>query len=136
MSTIINMERKEAGHTLKVQRLVYFINEVLSHSKACYPQVQKLLYVVLITKRKLRHYLDGHHIVVVSSSGLGDIIDNREFYGHIAKWGLELMGPNITYVPRTTVKCQVLVYIYLIYCGYTFISIKMCHYLYTHISLL
>jgi len=32
---------------------VYFISEVLSESKARYPQIQKLLYTVLIAKRKL-----------------------------------------------------------------------------------
>ena len=35
---------------------VYFISEVLSESKLHYPQVQKLLYMILITSRKLRHY--------------------------------------------------------------------------------
>jgi len=38
--------------------------------------VQKLLYTMLNTKRKLRHYFDSHPVVVVSSSGLGDIINN------------------------------------------------------------
>jgi hypothetical protein len=47
------VEREEEGHALKVQCLVYFISKVLSDSKTCYPQIQKLLYVVLITKRKL-----------------------------------------------------------------------------------
>jgi hypothetical protein len=55
---------------------VYFISEVLSNSKARYLRIQKLLYAMLITKRKLRHYFNAHPMVVVSSSGLGDIINN------------------------------------------------------------
>jgi hypothetical protein len=47
------VERQEEGHALKVQRLVYFISEVLSNTKMHYPQIQKLLYVILITRRKL-----------------------------------------------------------------------------------
>jgi hypothetical protein len=39
---------------------------VLSNSKAHCPQIQKLIYVVLISKRKLRHYFDAHPIMVVS----------------------------------------------------------------------
>jgi hypothetical protein len=35
---------------------VYFVSEVLSESKALYQLVQKLLYAVLITALKLRHY--------------------------------------------------------------------------------
>ena len=53
ISTAIVVEREEAGHAYKVQRLVYFISEVLNEPKTRYPQVQKLLYAILITSRKL-----------------------------------------------------------------------------------
>ena len=63
---------------------------------------------MLIAKRKLRHYFDGHLVVVISSSSLGDIINNWESIDCITKWGLELMGLDITYTPRTTIKSQLL----------------------------
>ena len=63
---------------------------------------------MLITKPKLRHYFDSHPMVVFTSSGLGDVINNRESTGYIAKWGLELMGLDITYAPRTAIYSQVL----------------------------
>jgi hypothetical protein len=47
------VERAENGHTLIVQRLAYYISEVLSETKARYPQIQKLLYVVLLERCKL-----------------------------------------------------------------------------------
>jgi dsDNA-binding SOS-regulon protein len=53
VSTAIVVERQEDGHTSPVQRPVYFVNVVLSESKARYQPVQKLLYAVLITSRKL-----------------------------------------------------------------------------------
>jgi hypothetical protein len=53
VSSTIVVERQEDGHTYPVQRLVYFVSEVLSESKARYQLVQKLLYAVLITSRKL-----------------------------------------------------------------------------------
>jgi hypothetical protein len=56
VSTAIVVERQEDGHAYPVQRPVYFVSEVLSESKARYQPVQKLLYAVLITSRKLRHY--------------------------------------------------------------------------------
>jgi hypothetical protein len=56
LSTAIIVERQEDGNAYPVQRPVYFVSEVLSESKARYQLVQKLLYTVLITPRKLRHY--------------------------------------------------------------------------------
>jgi hypothetical protein len=45
---------------------VYFISEVLSKSKVCYPSIQKLLYAILIRSRKLRRYFNEYQISVVT----------------------------------------------------------------------
>ena len=66
ISTAIVVEHKEVGHAYKVQRPVYFISEVLNESKTHYPQVQKLLYAILIMSRKLRHYFEYYKIAVVT----------------------------------------------------------------------
>jgi hypothetical protein len=39
VSAALVVEREEVGHALKVQRPVYFINEVLADSKTRYPQI-------------------------------------------------------------------------------------------------
>lgn len=81
---------------------------MLAGAKTRYPQVQKLLYGVLITARKLAHYFQGHSVTVVTSFPLGDVIRNREVTGRIAKWALELMPLDITFKARTSIKSQVL----------------------------
>jgi hypothetical protein len=70
--------------------------------------MQKLVYVILMTKRKLWHYFDAHPITVVSKYPLREVIQNAEAEGRIAKWALEMMGPNITYALRSAIKSQVL----------------------------
>jgi hypothetical protein len=61
-----------------------------------------------MTKRKLQHYFDVHPITVVSKYPLGEVIQNPEAKGRIAKWALELTGQNITYAPLSAIKSQVL----------------------------
>jgi hypothetical protein len=85
-----------------------FISEVLSETKIRYPQIQKLLYAVILTLRKLQHYFESHPVTVVSSFPLGEIIQCRESSGRIAKWAVELMGETISFAPRKAIKSQVL----------------------------
>jgi hypothetical protein len=109
VSTAIIVERQENGHAYPVQRLVYFVSEVLSESKARYQPAQKLLYVVLITLRKLQHYFQEYSISVVTDYPLGDILWNQDATRRISKWAVELGTLNIDFKPRTAIKSQALV---------------------------
>jgi hypothetical protein len=73
-----------------IQRLVYYIGEVLHEAKTRYLDTHKLLYVVLVASRKLRHYFQAHRVVVVTSFLLRAILHNSNATGNIAKWAAEL----------------------------------------------
>jgi hypothetical protein len=66
VSAALVVEREGPRISVKVQRPVYFMREVLFDSKTRYSQIQKLVYAVLMTKHKLHHYFDTHPITVVS----------------------------------------------------------------------
>ena len=70
--------------------------------------MQKLLYAVLMATRKLLHNFTDHEVAVVTSYPLGDIIRNRDVVGRISKWALKLMGHDMRYIPRITIKSQAL----------------------------
>jgi hypothetical protein len=96
------------GRVRTVQRLVYYISEVLHEAKIRYLEVNKLLYAVLIASRKLRHYFQAHKISVVSSFPLRAVLHNPNATGNIAKWAAELVEFELDFVPRHAVKSQVL----------------------------
>jgi hypothetical protein len=90
VSTVLVTERKEEGQAYPIQQPAYYVSEVLADTKTHYTKPQKLLYVLLITSRKLRHYFQAHKIVVPSSFPLGEIIRDRDANDRIVKWSVEL----------------------------------------------
>jgi hypothetical protein len=93
---------------IKKQAPVYFVSEVLSLSKKNYTELEKVLYVVLMASRKLRHYFQAYHIIVPSTQPLKDIMRNREATGRIGKWAAEPNEFSIDYMHRSSIQSQTL----------------------------
>jgi hypothetical protein len=91
-----------------IQKLVYYVSEVLHEAKARYLETHKLLYVVLVASRKLRHYFQAHRVVVMTSFPLRAILHNSNATGNITKWAAELAEFQLDFQPRHVVKSQVL----------------------------
>jgi hypothetical protein len=92
----------------KKQVPIYFVSEVLSPSKRNYTELEKVLYVVLMASRKLRHYFQSYHIIVPSSQPLKDIIRNREATGRLGKWAAELNKFTSDFVHGSSIQSQAL----------------------------
>jgi hypothetical protein len=108
VSTVIAVERPEAGRAQPVQRPVYYLSEVLSASKQNYPHYQKMCYGVYFAAKKLKQYFQEHSITVFCTAPLAEIMGNRDASGRVAKWAIELAPYTILYQPRTAIKSQAL----------------------------
>ena len=108
VSTALVVERPEEGKTHGVQRPVYYVSDVLSPAKQRYPHYQKLAYDVFTTARKLPHYFAEHPITVVCDSAISSILNNPQATGRVLQWGIELAPHDITYLPRLSIKSQIL----------------------------
>jgi hypothetical protein len=78
-------------------------------SKARYQLVQKLLYAVLITSRKLRHYFQEYSVSVITDYPLDNILRKQDATRRISKWAVELGALDIDFKPCTAIKSQALV---------------------------
>lgn len=75
-----------------------FVNCV-SHSlkdvETRYPQIEKVVYSLIIASQKLRHYFQGRHIQVMTNQPLKRILHKSDITRRLAAWTIELSQFNI-----------------------------------------
>jgi len=96
--------REDSG----IQRPVYYVSKSLHEAEVRYLSLEKAFLAVVHATRKLPHYFQAHTIVVLTQLTLKSILRSADYTGRIAKWGTILGAFDIKYMPRTSVKGQVL----------------------------
>ena len=81
-----------------------FLHEV----EICNLPLEKAIMAVVHGTRKLPHYFQAHTVVVQTQLPLKAILRSADYTGRIAKWGTILGTFDIKYMPRTSVKGQIL----------------------------
>ena len=91
-----------------IQRPVYYLSKSLHKAEVCYLPLEKAILAVVHAIRKLLHYFQAHTVVILTQLLLKSILRSADYTGRIAKWGIILGAFDIKYMPRTSIKGQVL----------------------------
>ena len=90
------------------QRLVYYVSKSLNEAEMRYLPLEKAILVMVHVTRKLPHYFQVHTVVILTQLPLKSILRSADYTGKVAKWGTILGAFDIKYMPRTSIKGQVL----------------------------
>ena len=91
-----------------IQRSVYYVSKSLNEAEVHYLPLEKAILAVVHATRKFPHYFQAHIVVVLTQLPLKSILRTADYTGRIAKWGTILGAFDIKYMPRTSIKGQVL----------------------------
>ena len=91
-----------------VQRPVYYVSKSLHEAEVRYLPLEKAILAVVLGTRKLPHYFQAHTVVVLTQLLLKTILRSADYTRKVAKWGIILGIFDIKYMPRTSIKGQVL----------------------------
>jgi hypothetical protein len=105
VSVVLVQEKEEEGKLKQIP--VYFASEALLGSKLFYLELEMIAYAVIMAARKLRHYIEGHRIRVITNQLLNDLFTNKEASNQIIKWVAELSEYTVDFERRNAIKSQV-----------------------------
>ncbi|GAA0178130.1 hypothetical protein LIER_29796 [Lithospermum erythrorhizon] len=91
-----------------VQKLIYYVSHVLHGSEENYPTIDKFAFVLVIYAHRLKSYFESHPITIVTDQPLKRILTIPALSGQMTSWAVELGEFDITYLPRISIKAQVL----------------------------
>ena len=92
-----------------IQRPIYYVSKSLNKAEVRYLQLEKAILAMVHATRKLPHYFQVHTVVILTQLPLKLVLRSADYTGRIAKWGTILGAFDIKYMPRTSIKGQVLV---------------------------
>ena len=92
-----------------LQRSVYYVSKSLHETEVRYSPLEKAILAVVYASQKLPHYFQAHRVVFLTQLPLKSILRTADYTGRITLWNMILGAFDIKYMPRTSIKGQVLV---------------------------
>ena len=91
-----------------LQRLVYYVSKSLHEAEVRYLPLEKAILDVVHATRKFPHYFQAHTVVVLTQLPLKSVLRTADYTRRIVLWNTILGAFDIKYMPRTSIKGQVL----------------------------
>ncbi|XP_019161181.1 PREDICTED: uncharacterized protein LOC109157795 [Ipomoea nil] len=92
----------------RTQHPVYYVSRSLNEAETRYTALEKIVYALVITVRKLAPYFQAHTVRVLTDQSLGSVLQNPTSSGRLVKWAMELTQYGFEYQPRPSIKGQAL----------------------------
>ena len=84
------------------------MSKSLNEAEVHYLPLEKAILAVVHATRKLPYNFQAHTVVVLTQLPLKSILKSADYTGRIAKWDTILGAFDIKYMPRTSIKGQVI----------------------------
>ncbi|XP_019166527.1 PREDICTED: uncharacterized protein LOC109162263 [Ipomoea nil] len=102
VSSVLVREEERAKHP------VYYVSRSLKTAETRYTPLEKVVYALVVTVRKLAPYFQVHTVRVLTDQPLGGVLCNPTSSGRLVKWAVELIQYGIEYQPCPSIKVQAL----------------------------
>ncbi|GAA0184005.1 hypothetical protein LIER_31319 [Lithospermum erythrorhizon] len=90
------------------QRSIYYVSCVLHGAEENYQIIDKFVFAMVISARKLKIHFESHPIQVLTDQPMKRVITSPQLSRRLMTWAIELSEFDISYVPRTSIKAQAL----------------------------
>jgi len=87
---------------------MYFVSKVFKGAELRYQKIERLALEIITTSRKLRHYFQSHKIIVKMNYPVKQVLSKLDLAGRMVSWSVDLTEYDLQYVPRSSIKSQVL----------------------------
>ncbi|GAA0157118.1 hypothetical protein LIER_43393 [Lithospermum erythrorhizon] len=89
-----------------IQKPIYYVNHVLRGAEERYPVIDKAVFALVVSARKLKAYVESYPIRVVTDQPLNRVLTSPALPGCLTTWAIELSEFEISYISRTSIKAQ------------------------------
>lgn len=103
MTPLLIAERKKNHY------FIYFISHAFRGAEEKYPLIEKMIFALVITTRKLKPYFQAHPIKVLTSHPMPKVTEGKNQSNWVMDWSNQLSYYGIEFKPRRAIKAQALV---------------------------